>query len=412
MKPLVKVDPSVAPLLSKFVATKGVERTLRTIRKHLSMDVAFISSFREDVRVMVSVDAGSEAPIQRGACISLNEGYCLQVVQGTLPHFIADAAAHPIAKNIPATAAIPIGSHLSVPIQLESGETYGTLCCFSYVAQPTLTEHHLQILQVFSEVLAERLDENLSEAREEATRADRIQFAMCSDAPRIVYQPLFDVASGRLTGVECLSRFDMTPARTPDIWFEEAFEVGLGVEFEMHAIEQALPALNVLPSGLAVAVNASPETVISGRLVAALRSVPLSRLVLEITEHATVSDYRKLEEALAPLRKAGARLAVDDAGAGYASMRHILNLKPEVIKLDMSLTRDIDVDPSKRALARGLISFGKEIGTQITAEGVETQGELAMLRRLGVDKVQGYLLGKPMSLEGVVGLAQHPPFVH
>nr|WP_247655455.1 EAL domain-containing protein [Stutzerimonas frequens] len=92
------------------------------------------------------------------------------------------------------------------------------------------------------------------------------------------------------------------------------------------------------------------------------------------------------------------RLAVDDAGAGYASFRHILKLKPDVIKLDASLIRNVDSDTGCRALAAALIRFAEETGCKVVAEGVETQEELAMLRRLEVNKAQGYLLGRPAPL--------------
>jgi EAL domain-containing protein (putative c-di-GMP-specific phosphodiesterase class I) len=114
-------------------------------------------------------------------------------------------------------------------------------------------------------------------------------------------------------------------------------------------------------------------------------------------------------EALAPFRRRGARLAIDDAGANYASMRHILNLKADIIKLDISLTRDIDSDSNRRALAKGLIAFAREVASQITAEGVETESELATLRAIGVDKAQGYFLAKPRTLEEVLVSAAHPP---
>jgi EAL domain-containing protein (putative c-di-GMP-specific phosphodiesterase class I) len=161
----------------------------------------------------------------------------------------------------------------------------------------------------------------------------------------------------------------------------------------------AIAAIDAFPSAVYLGINSSPELILSGRLAPMIADVDAARLVLEITEHATVTDYDALIRALRPLRERGVRIAVDDAGAGYASMRHILSLKCEIIKLDMSLTRDIDTDPGRRALARGLISFACEIGSDITAEGIETRGELEALRNLGVHKAQGYYLSRPGSME-------------
>jgi EAL domain-containing protein (putative c-di-GMP-specific phosphodiesterase class I) len=147
-------------------------------------------------------------------------------------------------------------------------------------------------------------------------------------------------------------------------------------------------------------------------LPAVLCDGDLSRVVLEITEHTTVEDYAKLHEVLRPLRERGMRLSIDDAGAGYSSFRHILRLRPDFIKLDISLTRDIDSDRGRRALAAALIGFARETGAELIAEGVETESELATLRKLGVHKAQGYLLGRPAPFETAQRLAGPSALVH
>ena len=125
--------------------------------------------------------------------------------------------------------------------------------------------------------------------------------------------------------------------------------------------------------------------------------MPLERIVVEMTEHAPVGDYDGLNTALQPLRDAGARVAVDDAGAGFASLRHILLLAPDIIKLDISLTRGIDSDRSRRALSYALVAFARETQTTIVAEGIETEAELRALRDIGVTHGQGFLLARPMT---------------
>jgi EAL domain-containing protein (putative c-di-GMP-specific phosphodiesterase class I) len=128
-------------------------------------------------------------------------------------------------------------------------------------------------------------------------------------------------------------------------------------------------------------------------------SAPLDRLVLELTEHEQVEDYEALNAALLPARRRGLRLAVDDAGAGYASMRHWLLLKPDLLKLDLSLVRDVDSDAAKRALCLAIITFAHTTGMQVVAEGIETRRELATIRALGADYAQGYLLQRPAPLD-------------
>jgi EAL domain-containing protein (putative c-di-GMP-specific phosphodiesterase class I) len=153
-----------------------------------------------------------------------------------------------------------------------------------------------------------------------------------------------------------------------------------------------------------LSLNVSPATITSGELEPVLNGAAIDRIVLEITEHTFIQEYPNVERAPRPLRERGLRLAVDDAGAGYASFRHILKLAPNMIKLDVSLVHDIDIDPAERALASAMIRFAGETRSTIVCEGVETLAELNTLRELGVTRMQGFLAGRPMPLEQAVSL--------
>lgn len=236
----------IVNLLAQGVTQEGVAQVLRTVRKHLGMDVAFIAHFRETDRVFEHVDADGSAPIQPGQSIPLEEGYCLKIVRGELPELIPDTSRVPAAMAIPATRAIPIGAHLSIPIELSTGEVYGTLCCFSRAPNATLGERDMRLMRALGEVIASRIDEGLETARAQARAANEIRDAMGAGAPRIVYQPIQDVASGAIVGVECLSRFDVEPRRSPDVWFNTAYAAGVGLELELRAIENALDALGAI----------------------------------------------------------------------------------------------------------------------------------------------------------------------
>jgi len=166
----------------------------------------------------------------------------------------------------------------------------------------------------------------------------------------------------------------------------------------------ALQGLQSLPDDSYLTMNCSPQTILGGRLPALLAGNPPGRLVLEITEHAEVEDYDALHAQLQPLRAQGVRLAIDDAGAGYSSLRHILRLRPDMIKLDMSLVRDIDRDAERRALASAIIAFARETHKEVIAEGVETLAELEALKALQVDKVQGNLLSRPLPRDDALRL--------
>ena len=244
-------------------------------------------------------------------------------------------------------------------------------------------------MRVFADLTAVQIDRDSERERRQEDIAARLRGAMAGNGLAMVFQPIADVDAGEPIGFEALARFEQAPVRGPDVWFAEAAEVGLGVDLELAAIRMALGHLPELPAHAYLAVNVSPSTAISGRLDAALAGVAAHRIVLEITEHDVIEAYDQLEAALSGLRRHGVRVAVDDAGAGYASFRHILRLQPEIIKLDMALTRDIDRDPARRALASALISFGRDTGSAIVAEGAETAAELRTLRRLGVRQRRG-----------------------
>ena len=374
----------------------GIDRILHAVRTHLGMDVAFVSQFGAHDRVFSHVDAAGRTPIHAGDAASLENGYCQRVVDGRLPELIPNAHALPAAAQLPETAAIPIGSHLSVPIRLSDGRIYGTFCCFSFMPDTSLTERDLHMMRAFADLVAERIDLDMQARSERDSCMQRIAAAIDDDQPAIVYQPIYDVETGRIAGVESLSRFNTTPRRTPDVWFGEAARVGLGTRLEGCAVRKALHGLSLLPDDAYIAINSSPELILSGELGDHFADANLERIVLEVTEHASVANYDELLAELAPLRSRGLRIAIDDTGAGYSSMRHILSIEPDLVKLDMSLTRGIDRDRKRRALASALIAFARETGIDIIAEGVETLAEFHTLRTLGVRKVQGYLLGRPV----------------
>jgi len=217
----------------------------------------------------------------------------------------------------------------------------------------------------------------------------------------VVFQPVVDLFSGDMVAVEALARFNRTPVRPPEMWFADARQVGLGVELEMLALASALAHLPHLPDSVALSINVAPDTMACPQLHRVLQDVPASRVVLELTEHAILDDHPDLSAARLALRKAGIRLAVDDAGSGSSSLTHLVDLAPDFIKIDRSLMWDLDVDPVRRSLVGSLVSFASEIGAEIQAEGVETIDELHAVRRLGVRYAQGYFLGRPAPLHAV-----------
>lgn len=384
---------------------RNIEQILRAVHDHLKMDVSFVSEFGTRDRVFRQViNDGGRVALRSGDTMPMDAGYCLRVVQGKVPQLIPDTARVPAALEIPETKALPIGSHMSVPIVLTDGRVYGTFCCFSFEAKMDLDERDLHMMRAFAQLLAIQVEGNLEAVRNHGAKVERISSVLEMGQPRIVYQPIYRLSDQKIIGIECLSRFDMEPRRPPDAWFNEANEIGLGMRLEINAMMTALDGLRDVPGDFYVAVNVSPQTLINGDILEYLDVVDASRIVLEITEHALVDDYLPLQETVEKLRAAGLRFAVDDAGAGYSNMRHILTLHPEIIKMDISLTRNIDSDTPRKALAAAMIGFGKQTGSHVVAEGVETQRELEALEALGVHEVQGYHLSHPLSRDALLSV--------
>jgi EAL domain-containing protein (putative c-di-GMP-specific phosphodiesterase class I) len=214
----------------------------------------------------------------------------------------------------------------------------------------------------------------------------------------IVFQPIVDLENGDLEGLEALARFHAEPLRSPDVWFADADLVGLREPLELRALELGCSQIDAMPSGSYLSLNLSPPTLTSESLAAVLDGARTHRILIEVTEHARVDDYASLLRRLHELRDAGVRFAIDDAGAGYSSLRHIVRLLPDVVKIDAAFTQGVDVDSTKKAAVTALLSFADSIGATVVAEGVETTSQLGALRELGVPFGQGYLLGRPAPL--------------
>jgi PAS domain S-box-containing protein len=225
--------------------------------------------------------------------------------------------------------------------------------------------------------------------------AGRVRSVLADRTVGIALQPIINIASGRLGGVEALARFG--DGRPPDVWFEEATEAGLALELDRLTFMTALDLLPDLPSHCSLSINATPELLTDRVLLQRLLApeLPGHRLILEVTEHVRITSYDDIATALAPLRERGVRLAVDDTGAGFASLNHVLQLRPDIIKVDRSLVSHVASDPARRSVITSLVLLALDLGASVTAEGVETPSELETLATMGADDAQGYLLARP-----------------
>lgn len=380
-----------------------IDAILDAVRQHLGMEIAFASRLVGDRLQFTHVRANIPVPVRPGDSEPLSDTFCHHVLEGRLPALIHNAADIAFAQTIPIARALPVGAHVNVPLRLKDGSIYGTFCCLSRSADYSLTERDLSTVRAFAELASDRIDVELRSEGHRNMLTDRIGRAISGGQPTIFLQPIHRLDTGRSAGAEALARFADAGIRPPNTWFADAFEAGMGVDLELAAVANALTATAYVPADQYLSINVSPETVLSGRLAPLLDATDRSHLVLEITEHSQVNDYGALRVALGELRR-HARIAIDDVGAGYSSLRHIIALEPDILKLDMSLTQDIDRDPARRALAGAMVNFASRIGATIVAEGIERVEESLVLADLGIAFGQGYLFSRPMPL---VAAQQH-----
>lgn len=378
---------------------------IRLLRLHLGMDIAFVSEFTPSTRDILLVDTDEDdCPVHTGLCTPAEESYCRLIVDGRLPQLMPDIREFPVAAAMRVTAELRIGSYIAAPIKLADGTIYGTFCCYSHIAEPSLNKRDLAMMHVCADMTARQIDKERKESAKRREVQEQIRPMLSGDRVVAVFQPIFDLRARRVVGFEALSRFTGSTGKSPDMLFSEARSVGLGIALEAATIRLGLQALQHFDSGVYVSVNISPETILSPMFHEIFAGVSAERVTLEITEHEAVEQYQELEALLRPIRERGLKLAVDDAGAGYASFRHILQLAPDRIKLDCSLTKNIDSDPARRALIAAFVRFSEDTGAKLIAEGVETETELRALQALGVAKAQGFYLGRPQPLAQAIDL--------
>lgn len=376
-----------------------IDRVVTAARGYLGAHLAFLAEIVGEQKVIRHAAGPAEAmgmPV--GSHFPLADTYCQRLLHGSIPEVIYDVRNDERARAIPMTQLIGIDAYMGVPVVMRDGRVLGTLCCINFSAEPERRDRDVAFMRFLAELVIAQLDEALRAQDRRQQRCETIHAVLRAGGPMMVYQPIVSLDTGEIVGAEALARFGAGAESAPDIWFREAWALGLGAELELSAVRMAIAGLALLPAGAFLSVNASPATLAHPGFADAIATVPPERLVVEITEHAVVDDYAPLIDAVARLREAGVRIAVDDVGAGYASLRHVLRVSPNIAKLDMSLTRLIDADAVKQALATGMVSFAASAGVSVVAEGIETAAEADALRALGVRFGQGYLFARPGAL--------------
>ena len=251
----------------------------------------------------------------------------------------------------------------------------------------------------FADLAGALIGRDVNERAEAGRGRDRISSIIGRRAFHPVFQPIVDIGRHGVVGYEALTRFDS--GSSPEVVFAEADAVGLGHELETATLQAALEASTALPRSAWLNLNASPGLVMAGEPLRSILAGCSRRLVLEVTEHTAIENYAVFRQAMAALGPK-VKLAVDDAGAGFASLRHILELRPAFVKLDRWLVAGLDSDDARQAMIVGLRHFAGATGCRLIAEGIETESELAVLRALDIPLGQGYLLGRPVPVTAPV----------
>lgn len=373
-----------------------VRRLLDVARTRTDTEMTWVSRFRGD-RIELVLIAGTlgGVPVDEGTSFPYADSLCARVLDGRLANAVGDTWADADTRELFPTLRMGIRSYVGAPVKAPNGAVTGMLCAVSTEPR-TIDDREQEFLQMLADTTSDLLRDVPIVGDDRRQIRDRVGRVINHKMLRTVFQPIVDLEHSRVVGFEALSRFPSDPAR-PDQWFADATAVGLGVALEVHAARTAIDAIPELPADTYLSVNLSPAALMSVDAEELLPAEP-TRLVIELTEHARVGDYQELRTAVKQLRAEGVRIAVDDAGAGFASFRHILELEPDIVKVDLSISQGIADDPARQALVGGMAELAHQSGATLVAEGVEDPRDLDRLSILGVSVFQGYLFGRPSPL--------------
>ncbi len=377
----------------RSAADQQIADLLVTAKKSLDLSVAFLSRLDGTTQHLEVVETAVPVLVQEGAKVRQDTSFCQAILDGRLPAVIPDVTKYPEAMKLPSARIPRIRSYVSTPVHLSDGSLYGTFCAFGFRSDKELGKRDLALVEVLASAAAVIVEPEVRDQERRTEIEGRLDPVVADGGPVVLLQPIVDLATGGRVGAEALSRFPAEWGRTPDVVFAEAHSVGMGHALELQALERAAEHLDRVAGY--VAMNVSPATVLTPACGELLGRLPLDRVVLELTEHDEVEDYDVLLATLAPFRAAGLRLAIDDVGAGFSSLRHIVVTSPDVIKLDRSIAAGVAGDHVLATLVGSLVTFAHGSGARVVAEGVETADDAAALRTLGVDFGQGWHFGRP-----------------
>jgi EAL domain-containing protein (putative c-di-GMP-specific phosphodiesterase class I) len=385
------------PPLFLLPARDAVERLLTLARMHLGMEVAIVSEFTGEEQVLRHLEGDPEAfGLQIGSPARLSETYCWGVANGHLPPVVHDARADVRVRDLEVTWEADIGSYIGVPIRFSDGRLYGSVCCLSHSASPSLRDRDADFMTMVAALLGQELEAEWTAHQKRLETFGRIREVLEGGGLGVAFRPIFDLDSLAIVGYETLPRFD--EGGSPERWFADADEIGLAADLERAAIQVSLAHLGDLPRGAYQWVSLSPRVMGSSTILDMLAEAPGDRTIVGLAP--TGQDGESgLVEATHDLRARGLRIAFDHVGGEPTALSAIYRLQPELLRLDAGTVRGIDADPPQRDVISFLVRLGSEVGAVILAEGIETRETLNLLRDLGVAYGQGNALAPPLSLD-------------
>ena len=388
-------------------AARQIADLLRAAQSSLGLDLAFLSRMDGVTQHLEVVECVDPDLVRDGVTQPQETSFCQAIMDRRLPAVIPDVEDFPVAMTLPAVRTAGIRSYVSVPVVLSDGSVYGSFCAAGFTADRHLSDRDRSLMEVLARATAMLVEPDLRKRRRNAKITGRLGPLMDAGGPVVLLQPIVDLTTGLRVGAEALSRFPQQWNRAPDLVFADAEAIGQRERLEVQALRQA--AAHLPHTARYIAMNVSPATLGTSLCQEVLGRMPLDRVVLELSEHEPIDDYETLRATLAPLRARGMRLAIDDVGAGFSSLRHIVVTEPDVIKLDRSLVAGVADDTVLRVLTQALVELATAIGAHVVAEGIETAADAAVLARAGVHYGQGWLFDRATTPDALRDSYRVPP---
>jgi EAL domain-containing protein (putative c-di-GMP-specific phosphodiesterase class I) len=378
-------------------AEERVGELLRTARGALNLSMAFMTRMDGTTQHLEVIESSMPLIFKDGNKQNQETSFCQAIWDGKLPAVMPDVRKFPLAMSLPSAKMPRLRSFISVPVILSDGTRYGTFCGAGFTSDQEMNKRDKALMEVLAQAAAVLIEPEVRERARRDAIMERLGPVIQAGGPNVVVQPIVKLATGQRIGAEALSRFPAEWKMAPDVCFSEAHSIGVGSQLELMAIYTAGQHVHRLDGY--VSMNASPAVLLMPECITLLSAMPLDRVILDLSEHDPVEDYDELAAVIAPLRAAGMRLAIDDVGAGFSSLRHIIVTNPDMIKLDRTIVAGVHTDRVLRTLVHSLAEFGHACEATVVAEGIETAEDAEILATLGVDAGQGWYYGRPAAVE-------------